>query len=107
MHSLRRAVTTALLVIFSVVFVAFAVANRDFVAFSFFPLPYSFEMPKFLFVLLCFGFGLVIGGLALSLSLGRTKLQLKAERQRTQALENEVKALRMEQTDRSPPALLS
>lgn len=106
MHSLRRAVTTVLLIVFSIAFVAFAVANRDFVAFSFFPLPYSFEMPKFLFVLMCFAFGLIIGGLTLSLSLGRAKLQLRSERQRSLALESEVKALRMEHNDRADTALL-
>ena len=106
MHSLRRTTTTAFLIIFSVLFVAFAVANRDFVAFSFFPLPYSFEMPKFLFVLCCFGFGLIIGGLTISLSLGKSRRQLKLQRQRTLALENEIKALRLEQSDRSPSPLL-
>ena len=107
MQRVRRALTFFFLLVFSAIFLAFAVANRDFVTFSFFPLAYSFEMPKFLFALSCFACGVIIGGLLLSFGLAKSKRQLKHERQRVRALDNEVKALRMEKNSAASVALIS
>ena len=106
MRKIKRAILSILLVSLTVLFIVFAVANRGALVLSFFPLPYTLEMPTFLFALLVFSVGIVIGGFSLSVKLAKHKRFLKLERQRSKALENEVKALRMEQADRAPAALL-
>ncbi|NBX03465.1 MAG: DUF1049 domain-containing protein [Alphaproteobacteria bacterium] len=100
MSSLKRFFGFLFLLFLAASFVVFAVSNRDFVGLNFFPLPYVVEIPKFLLALLCFAVGLLIGALAISFRLARTRRLLRAECRRADALLNENKALRMETSDR-------
>jgi lipopolysaccharide assembly protein A len=94
---LARYVKIVLLSLITLVFVAFAVSNRDAVNLSFFPLPYSAEMPKFLLAILCFTLGAVVAALLLSLKLAKIQHRYNAEHKRAMALENEIKGLQAEQ----------
>lgn len=84
--------------------VLFAADNRDTVSISVFPLPYTAEMPKFLFAIMCFALGVVIGGLTISAKLGQARRLVKAERRQVTALQNEMKARQAEQLDKLPTA---
>jgi uncharacterized integral membrane protein len=94
-----RAVAVAVVSIF---FLIFAVDNHDPVSIGLFPLPYTFEIPKFLLALGCFALGVVVGGFTVSLKLTRTRRLFKHERKRAAALQNELKGVR-EQSPRSLP----
>lgn len=83
-------------------FLVFAVANHQTVHLSFFPLPYGADMPSFLFAILCFALGAIIGGFLVHFKLSRTHRLLKAEHKRVSALENELSALQAEQQDKLP-----
>ncbi|MDE3059386.1 MAG: LapA family protein [Pseudomonadota bacterium] len=88
-------------------FTVFATANRQPVRISFFPFPYVMETPGFLLATLCFALGAITGWLVNAMKLWQSRQRFRAERQRVQALENEVKMLRMEQSAQAvpPPAL--
>lgn len=75
----------------------FAIVNREFIDLSLFPLPYDIALPKFLLVIICFGAGLLVGGIIMSAKLGKAKYATRHEHQRAAALENEVKSLHSEQ----------
>lgn len=105
MQKIRHILSAIALSVLTIFFVVFAVANRDVVELSFFPVPYAVEMPKFLFALLCFALGLLIGSAVLGLRFAGQKHQLRRELRRAKAMENELKALRMEDSDRSPARL--
>ena len=107
MRRLGRIIFAFFLFALALLFVLFAIANRDDVVLSFFPAPYTVAMPKFIFLLLAFGIGVITGGMMLSFKLARHKQILKREKRRANALENEVKALRMETSNRSSMTLLS
>jgi uncharacterized integral membrane protein len=86
-----------LFLIFSVIFfVAFAVSNRDAVIVGLFPLPYTAQMPKFLFALICFGLGIIVAGISLNLRMAKTRRNFAKEHKRAAALENELKGLKAE-----------
>lgn len=86
-------------------FVLFAVVNRQFIEISFFPFPYSLEMPQFLFAILCFGLGAIAGSLGISLKLSHSKRLLKSEHRQVMALKNEIGAMHAEQHDTLPATL--
>lgn len=88
----------------TVAFLDFAVVNRAGVEVSLFPFPYSAEIPAFLLVLICFGFGALYGWLLSGMQLMRSKYMLKSEHNRVMALQNEVQTLHAEQ-DKTPAAL--
>ena len=94
---LARYIKIVLLSLITLVFVAFAVANRDTVNISFFPLPYVADMPKFLLAIFCFALGVVVAGLVLSLKLAKLRHRCNVEHKRAVALENEIKGLQAEQ----------
>jgi uncharacterized integral membrane protein len=71
----------------------FAMVNYQFVAISLFPLPYEIQLPKFLLAIICFGAGLIVGGLLMSVKLTQAKRIYKREHQRADALENEVRSM--------------
>jgi uncharacterized integral membrane protein len=75
----------------------FSIVNREFIDISLFPLPYDFSLPKFLLVIICFGLGLLVGGMLMSCKYTRAKRNLSREHERTAALENEVKSLHSQQ----------
>ncbi len=92
-----RAIKLWVAILLTALLVLFAIVNREFIEISLFPLPYALELPKFLIALICFGAGLLVGGITMSLKLGQAKRIYKREHQRVAALENEVKSLHHEQ----------
>ena len=77
--------------------ILFAIVNREFIEISLFPMPYVLELPKFLIAIICFGAGLMVGGILMSRKTSRVRRNYKHEQKRTAALENEVKSLHHEQ----------
>ena len=80
----------------SCLFVLFAVVNREIIAISLFPLPYHLDLPKFLLAIICFGAGLLVGGIVMTLKLSRAKSLLRKEHKHVMALQNEVAGAREE-----------
>lgn len=78
-------------------FVLFAVVNREFISISLFPLPFELELPKFLVAIICFSAGLLVGGIVMSLQLGKAKRLYKQEHKQVVALQNELKGTQAEQ----------
>lgn len=95
--TIGRTLKLLLIAVFSVAFVAFAVVNREQVAVNLFPLPYSAQMPAFLFAIVCFTLGVVVAGLTMSLKLTKSRHQLKSEHRRVSALQNEIKGIHAKQ----------
>ena len=85
-----------LLILITIVFVAFSVANREMVEINLFPIPYSANMPKFILAILCFSLGVIVAGLIMSLKLARARHRLNKEHKRAVTLETELKGLRSE-----------
>lgn len=83
----------------------FSVVNRQFIHISFFPLPYSADMPQFVFAVICFALGAIVGSLGVSLKLSKSKRMLKSEHKHVMALQNEVGALHAEKHDNLPAVL--
>jgi|GEM_PF-2398189 len=102
MKILKNIFLSTLLTVLVALFIAFAISNRDVVMLSFAPLPYTAEMPKFLLVLICVAIGVILGGLAGSLSLIKARMLLKRMRLRAAALQNEQDALKVERGERLP-----
>ena len=94
-----RFLKTALITIITIAFLLFAIANREFIHLSLFPLPYAADMPEFLFAILCFALGVIIGGFMVSLKLSRAKRLIALERKRIAALESELSGLQQEKTE--------
>jgi lipopolysaccharide assembly protein A len=86
-----------LLSLITIALVAFAIANRDIVTVSLFPLPYTLELPKFLLALICLSLGVVLAGLVMSLKMVKVRHRYASERKKVMALENEVKGMQAEQ----------
>lgn len=99
---LARYVKLTLISLITVLFVAFSVANREMLDISFFPLPYSASMPKFILAILCFSIGIIVAGLIMNLKLAKTKRRFSKEHKRVMALENELKGVRSEQQSMLP-----
>ena len=93
-----RYIKSFFLVLLSAAFLVFAIANRQTVHLSLFPLPYSADMPEFLFAILCFSLGVVVGGFAVHLKLAKSTRLFKSEHKRVMALQNEVSALHAERS---------
>lgn len=70
--------------------------NRHFIHISLFPFPYTAQMPVFVFAVVCFALGLVVGGTYVSAKLSRMKRLLKSEHRQVMALENQVNAMNLE-----------
>ncbi|MDX2073186.1 MAG: LapA family protein [Alphaproteobacteria bacterium] len=75
----------------------FVVVNHETVAISLFPLPYTIEMPKFLLALVCFGAGILVGGIMMGRKLTRALRVSHKSHQRAIALENEMKSRQNEE----------
>jgi uncharacterized integral membrane protein len=84
-----------------------AVNNREPVKLSLFPLPFEATMPLFLIVILFFLTGLFAGGVAMSVKSLRLSRMLKKQRNRNNAVENELLGLRAEKERREDAALIS
>ena len=90
------------LAVISIFLVVFCAENNSFVAVSFFPSPYIVELPLFVFALVCIAIGVVFGGFSAGRKLRKLKRELRKKTQREQALENEIKSLRMERENKLP-----
>lgn len=101
----RRTLRFALLTAITVAFLDFAVVNRQFVTISLFPLPYSADMPQFVFAILCFALGIVFGSLGLSFKLSRSKRMLKKEHKHVMALQNEIGSMQHSNPESLPAVL--
>ena len=77
-----RAIKLLLIAVFSVVFLDFAIVNRETVHLSLFPLPYAADLPQFLLILLCFALGALVGGFAVNMKLLKSSRQYRAEHNR-------------------------
>jgi uncharacterized integral membrane protein len=84
-------------ILLTLLLVLFAVVNREFIDISLFPFPYDISLPKFLIAIICFGAGLIVGGLLMSARLGHAMHDSRKQHKRVDALENEVKSLHNEQ----------
>ena len=98
-----RFIKLALVTVFSVIFLDFAIVNREAVHISLFPLPYAADMPQFLLTILCFALGALVGGVAVNLKSLKNSRRFRAEHSRVIALENEIAVMREEQHNQ--PAL--
>jgi lipopolysaccharide assembly protein A len=92
-YNTRRALKLFVITVITMCFIVFSVVNRDIVRLSLFPFPYSADMPLFLFALLCFSIGMVVGWLIVGVQISKHKRLLKSEHQRVMALENEMGAV--------------
>jgi uncharacterized membrane protein YciS (DUF1049 family) len=82
--------------------VTFAVGNRARVDVSFFPLPYAASVPLFLFAIIIFALGILLGWLIARYGSLKSHLSHKKANNRIAALENELAALRSQQLIKSP-----
>ncbi len=85
----------------------FAVDNREVAHVSLFPLPYMADLPLFLFAILVFFIGAVVGYGCSNAKARRLNLQLKAEIKRGIGLQNQLDAQAAERVRIAPPAPLS
>jgi len=79
-----------LLLPLTIIFVAFAVANRHLVTLSLDPMPLSIEAPLYGLVVAGIFVGLVAGGLIAWLRAGRVRRRLRAEQRTVRRLEGEI-----------------
>jgi len=86
----KRTLKLLLVTVVTVGFLGFSIVNRQTVHISLFPLPYSADLPQFLFAMLCFTCGVTVGWVTLSLKLSHLKRLFKAEHRRAIALQNEL-----------------
>ena len=101
----KRAFKASLVTVITILFLVFAVVNRGMVHLSLFPLPYTAEMPTFLFAIFCFAIGLTVGWIAVSLKLSRNHRLLKSEHKRVMALQNELSLLQASRSIIQPGAI--
>ncbi len=78
------------------VIVSFAFANFDYVSLDLWPLAFSLSVPLSVLILGSLFLGVLIGGLAVWLSAGRTRRRARQARRRADELEREVARLRRE-----------
>jgi len=100
-----KVIKTIIIVAVTLVFLDFAIVNRETVHISLFPLPVVADMPQFLLTIICFTLGVIIGGFAVNLKLLKSSRQYRAEHSRVKALENEIAAMQEEQHSTSSFAL--
>lgn len=78
----------------TVVFLIFAANNHDAMDVGLFPLPYTLSLPKFLFAIISFAMGVVVGSFVLNIKLTRMQHKYKSEHRRVMALQNEISSMR-------------
>lgn len=84
------------LILVTLAFAAFAVANHGDISLDFSPLPYTAELPTFLLILLCIMLGAATAGLFTMGGQFRTWNDLRQAKKRIAALENELGGLKAE-----------
>ena len=85
----------------AILFIPFAVSNRDSVAIGFWPLPFLVDLPLYLLVVLLLLAGFVIGAAATWIAGRRTRRELRRRRRRVEALERELVASRSQLEDQA------
>ena len=85
-----------LVLLFSVILILLAVANRHDVTLSSYPLPYEITLPVYLFVLVFFLAGFAMATLTKSLFALKKGHDIRKQKQQIEALRNEVEGLRSE-----------
>ncbi len=80
---------------------AFAIANREEVAFRLDPLPYVIEMPLFVISFSALFIGILIGALAMWLRDGKVRKRVREERRVSTRLRNEMKVIDPKTADNS------
>lgn len=86
-----KALFTTIVVVFLVAAASFAVANREPVTFSFWPLPYETLLPLGTTVLAALGLGLIVGTALMSLSRLRLHRRARTSERRLAAMERETR----------------
>ncbi len=76
--------------------VIFAIANRELTTLDLWPFELSPQLPLFVILLVCVGFGLAVGGLATWLSAAPARQRARQTRRRVAELEREAARLRQE-----------
>lgn len=99
---MRQAFVWAVRLLVGAVIVAFCVSNRESMSLSLFPLPFDTELPKYLFALIVFGAGVIIGMLIASGKLLRAHIDAKRSAQQADALKDELAALKVEVAHKKP-----
>ncbi len=93
----------ALLIIIGI---TFAVSNRAKITLTLFPLPYELSLPTFLFAILIFVLGIILGWSLSHVKFFKHSLIHRKTNARVAAVENELAALRSEQLlKQNPPSL--
>ncbi len=83
---------------------AFAVTNRGPVSLELWPLPFVVTVPAFLVILVAVSIGLAIGAVAMWLSTGIARRELRRRGRRIDALESELHTLRRRFAEGDGPA---
>jgi putative membrane protein len=83
------------LLLLTALLVLFAVVNRHDLMISLYPLPFELELPVYLFVAFFFLMGFMISWLLMSVRNATDALALRKCRKRIEALENELRGLRL------------
>ncbi len=89
------------LLLLTALLVLFAVVNRHDMLISLYPLPYQLELPVYLFVAFFFFIGFIIAWLLITIRHTGDALALRKSRKRVEALENELRGLRIGRTSSS------
>jgi len=87
--------------VIAVVLILFAVSNRETVAVGFWPLPFLADVPLYLLCFLSLAIGALIGVAIAWMAGHRTRRELRARRQRIEALERELMATQSQFEDHS------
>lgn len=106
---------TTIVVVFLAAAASFAVANREPVTFSFWPLPYETLLPLGTTVLVALGIGLIVGTALMSLSRLRLHRRARSSERRLAAIEKESRnaagaglpTTRRTLSERQPPVATS
>ena len=102
-----RFVGGLLLALLALLFVLFAVSNRESVAVGLWPLPVVVEVPLFFVALVALLVGFVLGELAAWVAARRWRREVRRRGRRIEALENELGATQAQlQTTGEPPSRL-
>lgn len=86
-----------LLILLSIAFILLCVANRNLVTLSFYPAPYSLEIPLFIFALCCVAAGALVTGFVMNVKMLDNYIEHKKTKLRMRTIENENRSLRNEQ----------
>lgn len=87
-----RAIRLVIAILAILVIVDMAVVNRDYVSISFWPLPYTSDMPLFIIGAICLVVGAVLGGIATWLGAWRYRARANRDRRLLREMEARERA---------------